>query len=48
MSSYTRIYLEGYSYYLTILTQNRQAILIDNIELLRESFRRSKKNMTIV
>ena len=43
MSNYKRIYLEGYSYYLTIVTQNRQPILIDNIELLRESFRRSKK-----
>ena len=43
MSNYTRIYLEGFSYYLTIVTQNRQPILIENIELLRESFRRSKK-----
>jgi len=43
MSNYKRIYFEGYSYYLTIVTQNRQPILIDNIELLRESFRRSKK-----
>ena len=43
MSNYKRIYLEGYSYYLTIVTQNRQPILIENIELLRESFRRSKK-----
>jgi len=43
MSNYTRIYLDGFSYYLTIVTQNRQPILIDNIELLRESFRRSKK-----
>ena len=43
MSNYTRIYLEGFSYYLTIVTQNRQPILIENIELLRESFRRTNK-----
>ena len=43
MSNYKRIYLENYSYYLTVVTQNRQPILIDNIELLRDSFRRSKR-----
>ena len=43
MSNYKRIYLENYSYYLTVVTQNRQPILIDNIELLRDSFRRSKQ-----
>ena len=43
MSNYKRIYLQNYSYYLTVVTQNRMPILIDNIELLRDSFRRSKK-----
>ena len=43
MSNYKRIYLENYSYYLTVVTQNRKPILIDNIELLRDSFRRSKR-----
>ncbi len=43
MSNYTRIYLQNYSYFLTVLTHGREPILIDNIELLRDSFRRSKK-----
>jgi len=43
MSNYKRLYLQNHSYYLTIVTQNRMPILIDNIELLRDSFRRSKK-----
>ena len=43
MSNYKRIYLQNYSYYITVVTQNRKPILIDNIELLRDSFRRSKK-----
>ena len=43
MSNYKRIYLQNYSYYLTVVTQNRRPLLIDNIELLRDSFRRSKK-----
>jgi len=48
MSNYKRIYLQNHSYYLTIVTQNRQPILIDNIELLRDSFRRSKKRYDYV
>jgi len=43
MANYKRIFLDGYSYYLTIVTHQRNPILIDNIELLRESFRVSKK-----
>ena len=43
MSNYKRIYLQNHSYYLTVVTQHRRPILIDNIELLRDSFRRSKK-----
>ena len=40
--NYRRIYLDGYSYYLTLVTHRRQPILIDNIEILRDAFRRSK------
>ncbi len=42
MANYKRIFLDGYSYYLTIVTHQRNPILIDNITLLRESFRMSK------
>ena len=44
MANYRRIFLDGYSYYLTIVTHRRNPILIDNIELLRESFRVSKSS----
>ena len=43
MSNYKRIFLDGYSYYLTIVTHQRNPILLENITLLRESFRVSKK-----
>jgi len=43
MSNYTRVFLDGYSYFITITTQGRNPILIENIELLRNSFKRSKK-----
>lgn len=43
MSNYKRIFLEGYSYYLTIVTHKRNPILVENIELLRKSFRVSKQ-----
>jgi len=42
MANYRRVFLEGYSYYITIVTHLRQAILIEHIEQLRESFRESK------
>jgi len=42
MSNYKRLFLEGYSYYLTVVTHERNPILIENIELLRKSFRHSK------
>ena len=48
MTNYKRIYVQNYSYYLTVVTQNRRPILIDNIELLRDSFRRSKKRYDYV
>jgi len=43
MANYKRIFMDGYSYYITLVTYQRKPILIDNIELLRESFRRSKE-----
>jgi len=42
MANYRRIFLNGFSYYLTIVTHKRNPILVDNIALLRESFRVSK------
>jgi len=41
---YRRIFANGYSYYLTLVTHQRKPILIDNIEQLRQAFRYSKKN----
>ena len=38
MSNYKRMYIDGYSYFITIVTHRREPILIDNIELLRKSF----------
>ena len=43
MANYKRIFLDGYSYYLTVVTYRRNPILIENIELLRESFLYSKQ-----
>jgi len=43
MANYRRIFEDGYSYYITIVTHGRNPILVENIELLRESFRQSKK-----
>jgi len=42
MSNYKRIFLDGYSYYITIVTHERNPILLHNISLLRESFRYAK------
>ena len=42
MARYKRIFLDGYSYFLTVVTHRRLPILIENIELLREGFRESK------
>lgn len=43
MANYKRIFQDGYSYYLTVVTHRRNPILIDNIQLLRESFAVSKE-----
>jgi len=41
MADYRRIFLDGCSYYITIVTHARNPILIENIDLLRASFRYS-------
>jgi len=38
MANYKRIFLDGYKYYITIVTHERNPILVENITLLRESF----------
>ena len=43
MPNYRRRFQHGYTYFITIITYTRNPILIENIELLRESFRQSKK-----
>jgi len=42
MANYTRIFLDGYSYFITVVTHQRNPILIDNLELLRNAFRESR------
>ncbi len=42
MANYRRVFADGYSYFLTVVTHQRNPILIDNIALLRESFTASK------
>ncbi len=46
---YKRVFLNNYSYFITIVTYRRIPILIDNIEILRDAFKRAKKryNFTI-
>jgi len=46
MANYKRLFLHGYSYYITIVTHQRNPILIDNIELLRESFKYAKNKFS--
>ena len=41
--NYKRWYFENFSYYLTLVTQSRKPLLIENIDLLRDAFRRSKQ-----
>ncbi len=43
MANYKRIFLDGHSYYITIVTHQRNSILLKNIDLLRESFQLSKQ-----
>jgi len=46
MANYKRIFLDGYCYYITIVTHQRNPILIENIGLLRESFRYAKRKFS--
>jgi len=43
MPNYRRFFLNNHSYFITIVTYNRNPLLIDNIALLRESFKKSKE-----
>ena len=42
MANYKRVFSDGYSYFITIVTHQRNPILIENIGLLREAFAVSK------
>jgi putative transposase len=46
MANYKRLFLNGYSYYITMVTHERNPILIQNITLLRESFRYAKSKFS--
>ena len=46
MPNYQRIYAEGHSYFITIVTHKRQHLLIQNIDLLRQVFTDSKQLYT--
>ena len=43
MSNYTRVFAQGHSYFITINTEKRRPILIDNITILRQAFANSKQ-----
>jgi len=43
MSNYKRIFQDGYSYFITIVTQGREPLLVEHIEQLRYSFQLSKR-----
>ena len=48
VANYRRSFVEGHSYFLTVVTHQRNPILIDNIALLRESFQESKRRYEYV
>ena len=41
--NYRRIYLDSYSYYLTLVTQGRKPLLVEHIDQLRTAFKLSKQ-----
>lgn len=43
MANYTRMYLDGYSYFITVVTHQREPILVEEIDLLRQSFQETKR-----
>ena len=46
MPNYRRVLENGYSYFITVITHRRNPILVENIELLRASFRYAKTKYT--
>lgn len=42
MADYKRVFIDGHSYFLTVVTHRRNPILIENVDLLRESIREAK------
>ena len=44
MSNYKRVFEQNYSYFITVVTHQRNPILIDQIELLRDSFKEAKQH----
>ena len=42
MAVFRRIYAEGHPYFITMVTENRRPLLVENINLLRDAFRHSK------
>lgn len=48
MPNYLRYYVENSMVFITIVTYNRQPILIDNINLLRQSLKDSRYNFNII
>ncbi len=44
MSNYTRLFAQGHTYFITITTEKRRPILIDNITLLRQAFAHSMQH----
>jgi putative transposase len=43
MPNYKRYYLQNHYVFITVVTYNRKPILIENIDLLRESFKNTRK-----
>ena len=43
MSNYTRVIAQNHPYFITITTEKRRPILIDNITILRQAFANSKQ-----
>lgn len=48
MPNYLRYYVENSMVFITVVTYNRQPILIDNINLLRQSLKDSRYNFNII
>ena len=46
MPNYRRVFADAHSYFLTLVTHQRNPILIENIELLRQSFKVSREKYT--